>query len=88
MATPYYGTKNPNESVKETEEIIFRMVNDLQIQPNDIELEKEKDCVDVPHTLHEPRIQWKMRTGITVFLILTLVIGAIIVSELIQTNEN
>ncbi|KAL0079733.1 hypothetical protein J3Q64DRAFT_1851476 [Phycomyces blakesleeanus] len=88
MTTPYYGTKNPNESVKETEEIIFRVVDDLQIPSDDIEKSLEKDTVVNVPRLQESRIQWKIRTGITIFLILTLVIGAIIVSELIHTNEN
>ncbi|GAN02702.1 hypothetical protein MAM1_0026d02148 [Mucor ambiguus] len=85
---PYYGSREPKQSVKETDRVIFQMMDDIQISKtafkekgNDLELySQEPVIVDKSSAAIHHGILWRFRIVLSSIIILLLVVGTFSVS--------
>ncbi|CEP07607.1 hypothetical protein [Parasitella parasitica] len=80
---PYYGSREPKQSIKETDRVIFQMMDDIQIskttiqeKAGDVEAYKELDSFTCkkPAAKHHG-ILWRFRIVLSSIVILLLVVG-------------
>lgn len=78
---PYYGSREPKQSIKETDRVIFQMMDDIQISKttikekgNDIEIYKQDSLIVEKPTTHHG-ILWRFRIVLSSIIILLLVVG-------------
>lgn len=80
---PYYGSREPKQSIKETDRVIFQMMDDIQINKttfkekgNDLELySQEPVTVDKSSAATQHGILWRFRIVLSSIIILLLVVG-------------
>jgi hypothetical protein len=66
---PYYGSREPKQSIIETDRVIFQMMDDIQIKSTSKDTEKPEE--------NRPQISimWRFRIIFCSILILLLVVG-------------
>ncbi|KAL9537102.1 hypothetical protein MBANPS3_012081 [Mucor bainieri] len=92
---PYYGSREPKQSIKETDRVIFQMMDDLQINKtsfkekgNDAELySQEPVIVDKSLAATHHGILWRFRIVLSSIIILLLVVVTVVVSEITKKRS-
>lgn len=72
---PYYGSREPKQSIIETDRVIFQMMDDMHIKPSTRDLEKQDEVS--PKTT-QTSVLWRFRIILSSILILVLVVGTFI----------
>ncbi|KAI8974953.1 hypothetical protein BDB01DRAFT_853607 [Pilobolus umbonatus] len=77
---PYYGSRQPLQSIGETDRVIFKMMDDMHAATL---LDKEKeDVVEEVQTQKSHPLSWRCRIVTGSILIIFVVLGTIVASEL------
>ncbi|EPB84790.1 hypothetical protein HMPREF1544_08433 [Mucor circinelloides 1006PhL] len=92
---PYYGSREPKQSIKETDRVIFQMMDDIQISKtafkekgNDVELySQEPVIVEKPTAATHHGILWRFRIVLSSIVILLLVVVTVVVSEITKKRS-
>ncbi|KAL0141013.1 hypothetical protein V8B55DRAFT_1448245 [Mucor lusitanicus] len=92
---PYYGSREPKQSIKETDRVIFQMMDDIQINKttfkekgNDLELySQEPVIVDKASAATQHGILWRFRIVLSSIIILLLVVVTVVVSEITKKRS-
>ena len=78
---PYYGSREPKQSIKETDRVIFQMMDDIQISKttikekgNEIEIYKQDPLIVEKLTTHHGLL-WRFRIVLSSIIIILLVVG-------------
>ncbi|KAI8647188.1 hypothetical protein BD408DRAFT_427927 [Parasitella parasitica] len=87
---PYYGSREPKQSIKETDRVIFQMMDDIQInktvikeKAGDVEAYKQQDPFAVEKVVARHHgILWRFRIVLSSIVILLLVVVTVVVSEI------
>ncbi|KAI8377522.1 uncharacterized protein BYT42DRAFT_645135 [Radiomyces spectabilis] len=88
---PYYGSKAPKQSVKETEEVLFQMMDDLQDAAKDIPRRESSEQVNNNQKdiekgkSQDHQCLWKLRIIFMALIILITIIVTIVLSEVMKS---
>ncbi|KAI8098240.1 uncharacterized protein B0P05DRAFT_582590 [Gilbertella persicaria] len=79
---PYYGSREPKQSVVETDRLIFQMMDDILKTTY-----KEQDYLEEPEEHHYNPHLWRFRTVIVFIMVLLIVVATVVVSELTKERS-
>ncbi|KAI8374853.1 hypothetical protein BD560DRAFT_465931 [Blakeslea trispora] len=87
-SVPYYGSREPKQSVTETDRLIFQMIDDMS-KMKDCQLKEEEQEVkeELQIQKYHPTTIWRIRITLISVMVILIVVATILVSELTKEGS-